>query len=117
MSTPNVPNDGQAKKVGVPRWMAVLIALVFWFVGVPLFYGILPWAISLLTPHYAWQEGKPGVWNLLGLIPAGLGIACLIWIMILHFSRTPEIPERIELERTSRFLLLGGPYAFTRNPM
>jgi len=106
----------QNKKL-VPRWMALIVALAFWMIGIPLFYGIGPWALSLLTPHYRWVAGRPSLWNLLGLIPVLLGTVCLIWIMVQHLARTPEVPERVELERTPQYLLLGGPYAFTRNPM
>ncbi len=98
----------------MPRWMALSVALFFWVVGVPLVHGVLPWAISLLTPRYGWVEGRPGIWNLLGLIPVVFGTACLIWIMVLHFAQTPE---RVEIERTPQYLLKRGPYAFTRNPM
>ena len=37
--------------------------------------------------------------------------------MALHFARTRAVPERIELTQTPNFLLSGGLYAFTRNPM
>ncbi len=114
MSTLEVPDGKQSKRDSVPRWMALSVALFFWVVGVPLVHGVLPWAISLLSPRYGWTEGRPAIWNLLGLIPVVIGTACLIWIMILHFGRTPE---RVELERTPQYLLLLGPYTFTRNPM
>jgi protein-S-isoprenylcysteine O-methyltransferase Ste14 len=106
-----------AKKISIPRWMALVVALIFWLVGVPLFYGVLPWAISLLTPHYGWSEGRPANWNLLGLIPVVIGTTCLIWIMLLHFTRTSSVPERVELEPTPSYLLSRGPYAFSRHPM
>ena len=34
--------------------------------------------------------------------------------MALHYVQTPQ---RVELERTPRYLLIQGPYAFVRNPM
>jgi len=34
--------------------------------------------------------------------------------MVLHLGRTPE---RVELEWTPKYLLMRGPYVFTRNPM
>src|SRR5574341_221550 len=118
MHTPNIPNSEQPKRVkSLPRWLALLVALIFWLVGVPLFYGLLPWAISLLTPRYGWSEGHPANWNLLGLIPIVIGTACLIWIMILHLAQTPNIPQRVEMESTPSYLLRRGPYALSRHPM
>jgi protein-S-isoprenylcysteine O-methyltransferase Ste14 len=114
MSTPEVPDEKQSKRTGMPRWMALLVALIVWVAGVPLAHGVMPWAISLLTPRYGWAGGRPGTWNLLGLIPIIVGTACLVWIMVLHLARTPE---RVELEWTPQYLLRRGPYVFTRNPM
>jgi Putative protein-S-isoprenylcysteine methyltransferase len=37
--------------------------------------------------------------------------------MCLHLARTSDLPDRVELERTPKYLLFGGPYAFTRHPM
>lgn len=118
MSTSNISNSDQSKRVkSVPRWLALVVALVFWLVGVPLFYGVLPWAISLLTPRYGWSGGHPTTWNLLGLIPVTLGIVCLIWIMALHFSQIYNVPKMVELGTTPSYLLRRGPYALSRHPM
>lgn len=114
MSRPEVPDGKRSKRPSMPRWMALIAALLVWVVGVPLAHGVIPWAISLLTPRYGWAEGRPGIWNLLGLIPISVGTAGLVWIMVLHFARTPE---RVELEWTPKYLLRRGPYVFTRNPM
>jgi Putative protein-S-isoprenylcysteine methyltransferase len=117
MRTPNFPNRGQPQKVSIPRWMAVIIALFFWIILLPLVHGGIPWAISLLAPRYGWREGRPANLNLLGLIPVALATACLTWLMCLHLARTSDLPDRVELERTPKYLLFGGPYAFTRHPM
>jgi protein-S-isoprenylcysteine O-methyltransferase Ste14 len=117
MNTTEHSNQRSSKRSGIPRWLVLVVALIFWLVGVPIFYGVLPWAISLLTPRYGWSEGRPTNWNLLGLIPVVLATVCLIWVMILHFAQAPGVPERVELELTPKNLLLLGPYAFSRNPM
>jgi protein-S-isoprenylcysteine O-methyltransferase Ste14 len=48
------------------------------------------------------------------LILVGLGSAIVLWAMALHFARTRE---GWDWERTPKYLLRQGPYAFTRNPM
>ena len=114
MNTTENSNQEKSNKAGIPRWTALLVALAFWVIGIPLFYGVGPWGISLLTPRHGWAADRPGLWNLLGLIPVLVGSMCLIWIMLLHFA---QAPERVELERTPSYLLRQGPYAFSRHPL
>lgn len=103
-----------SKKITLPRWLAFVMGFLVWFVAIPLAHAGLPWAISLLAPRYGWTENQPGFLNLFGLIPVVFGVICLIWIMVLGFAETPE---KVDLEWNSSFLLVRGPYAFTRNPM
>ena len=114
MNTTENPNQERSKGQSIPGWMALMIALFFWVILLPLVHGGIPWALSLLTPHYGWIDGRPTTWNLLGLIPIALATILLIWLMILHFSR---IPKRVRFERTPTYLLTRGPYKFSRNPM
>ena len=114
MTKTDIPNSEQPKRADIPRWLAVSIALVFWVILLPLVHGRIPWALSFLTPRYGWINGRPTSWNLLGLIPVALATVCLIWLMLLHFSR---ISNRVKLERTPTYLLIRGPYRFSRNPM
>jgi protein-S-isoprenylcysteine O-methyltransferase Ste14 len=107
MSTSNISNSEQPKKTKfLSVWLALPLALLVWEVG--------PWAISLLTPRYGWAEGRPSLWNLLGLIPVLIGTAGLIWGVILHSTQSPE-GMAWELDRS--YLLKGGLYTFSRNPM
>ena len=114
MSEPENSNRKPSSKITLPRWGAIAFGLFAWFVAIPLIHSALPWAISLLTPHYGWTEGKPGIWNLCGLILIVFAVICLIWILVLGFGETPE---KVKLEWNSSFLLMRGPYAFSRNPM
>jgi protein-S-isoprenylcysteine O-methyltransferase Ste14 len=114
MNTIKSPDDERADRSMLPRWAALIIALIFWVILLPLVHAGIPWALSRLAPHYGWTAGQPGTWNLLGLIPIALATILLIWLMMLHFS---QIPRRVKLEGTPTYLLTQGPYRFTRNPM
>jgi protein-S-isoprenylcysteine O-methyltransferase Ste14 len=103
--------------VSLPRRIAILLGLFVWLVVFPLVHGVIPWAISLLTHRYGWTEGWPGVVNLAGLIPVIVGAAGLVWIFITALLNMAQMPERVELGWTPPYLLMRGPYAFTRHPM
>ena len=114
---PMNPKDETAtavKGVSVPRWLALILASLAWLVGIPLAHGIVPWAISLVTHRYGWIAGRPGIWNLLGVIPLALGAALLIWVFVVGISQTPKT---VKLGLTPSLLMVRGPYVFTRNPM
>jgi protein-S-isoprenylcysteine O-methyltransferase Ste14 len=78
--------------------------------------GVLPWVLSSLTIRYGWTRGRPGIWNLLGLLPVAIGAAGLIWVLALGLARIRELPERMQ-GLGSPYLVTRGPHAFTRDPM
>jgi len=104
MSASNIPNSGQPKTI--PRWLAFVLFSTVW--------GIVPWALSLLSPRYGWAASRPGIWNLLGLIPLAVGIAGSLWTLALHFA---ESREGLDFEPDKSYLITRGTYAFSRNPM
>jgi len=107
MSTSNIPNSEQPKQTKfLSPWLAYPLALLVWW--------LLPWAISLLTPHYGWTAGRPSIWNLLGLIPVVIGTIGLLWGVAAHSAQSTE---GIEWELDKSYLLQRGMYAFSRNPM
>jgi protein-S-isoprenylcysteine O-methyltransferase Ste14 len=107
MGTFNMPNSGQPKRAKhLSPWLAYPLALIVWWV--------LPWAISLLTPHYGWAAGRPSLWNLLGLIPVLIGTIGLLWGVAVHSAQSPE---GIEWELDKSYLLQRGMYAYSRHPM
>jgi protein-S-isoprenylcysteine O-methyltransferase Ste14 len=86
--------------------------------------GVVPWALSLLTPRYGWTGRGPAAWNLLGLIPVVAGVAGLVWVFGVMFAQFPKLPPVVELDEgerlltaTSRVLITHGPFAYSRNPM
>jgi len=90
----------------------------------PFMVGVLPWALSLLTPRYGWTESGPATWNLLGLIPVVAGSVGLLWVFSVMFAQFSKLPATVELEEgerlwsaTSRLLITHGPFAYSRNPM
>ena len=66
----------QPDKAGLPRWLVLLIALIFWVILLPRVHAGIPWALSLLTPRFGWIDDHPAIWNLLGLIPMRVQPSC-----------------------------------------
>jgi protein-S-isoprenylcysteine O-methyltransferase Ste14 len=107
MSTPIIPNSDQPKKNRFfSPWLAYPLALLVW--------EGLPWAISYLSPRYGWVAGRPGLWNLIGLIPVLVGTAGLLWGVAVHSAQSPQ---GIEWDVDKSYLLRRGLYTFSRNPM
>jgi protein-S-isoprenylcysteine O-methyltransferase Ste14 len=107
MNTTDRPTQAQSKRAKVLlRWVAYPLALIVW--------GVVPWAISLLTPRYGWEEVSPSPWNLLGLILVLVGTTGLIGGLSLHSAQSPS---GIEWDLDKSYLLTRGLYAFSRNPM
>lgn len=107
MSTSSMPDGEQPKRVKfLSSRLAYPLALMVWW--------ILPWAISLLTRRYGWTVGRPGLWNLLGLVPVVVGTIGLIWGVAIHSAQSPQ---GIEWKLDKSYLLKNGFYAFSRNPM
>jgi Putative protein-S-isoprenylcysteine methyltransferase len=77
-------------------------------------WEVLPWAISLLTPRFGWIEGRPSIWNWLGLIPVLIGTTGLLWGVAAHAAQSSQ---GIEWELDRSYLLKRGVYAFSRHPM
>jgi protein-S-isoprenylcysteine O-methyltransferase Ste14 len=98
------------------RQTVVGLGLIAWLIALPLVHGVLPWVLSSLTIRYGWTRGRPGIWNLLGLLPVAIGAAGLIWVLALGLARIRELPGRMQ-GLGSPYLMTRGPYAFTRNPM
>ena len=110
MNAPRVPDNKSFKRVSIPRWMVP----IYWAVGLLLVHNIIPWSLSLLSPRYGWVGGRPGLGNLFSFLLIAVGLAGVLWTMALHFERSPL---RVEWVRTPDYLLIRGPYQFTRNPM
>ena len=77
------------------------------FVGAPL-------ALSRKGKRHGWSADGPGAANLLGTVPVGAGSALLAWTLYCHYRAAPR---GWEVSMTPDYLLAGGPYRFSRNPM
>lgn len=117
MGTTGVPDKKPSSRFSLSRHTALILAPFVWLVGVPFAHGVIPWAISFLTPRYGWTGNRPGIVNLLGVVPIIAGVACLIWVFVLGCTYFADIPDRIELNWKPKLLMRRGPYAFSRNPM
>ncbi len=104
MSTAKASNSKLPKTI--PLWLAYSLFAIVW--------GVVPWALSLLTPHYGWAAGRPSLWNWLGLIPLAVGLAGSIWGLSLHAA---ESREGVDFEPDKSYLITRGAYGFSRNPM
>jgi protein-S-isoprenylcysteine O-methyltransferase Ste14 len=90
--------------------MALILTPVMFLLG----HVAVPQELSLLSARHGWAHGRPGWRNLLGLILIGVGAAGLMWCLRLHFVTSGG---SFEMERTQNYLVVRGPYQFTRNPM
>ena len=98
------------KRVLLPRGVALILTPVILLLG----HVVVPQQLSLLSSRHGWAQEGPGWFNLLGLIPIGAGAAFLVWCFRLHFV---GVRGSFEMERTQNYLVVAGPYRFTRNPM
>jgi hypothetical protein len=85
--------------------MALALTPIVWFVAVPFGHGVVPWALSLFTPRFGWIGNRPGLLNLIGLLPVAIGSACLVWVMIHGLSRAADLPKRVDLNWRPKLML------------
>jgi protein-S-isoprenylcysteine O-methyltransferase Ste14 len=114
MKPPESSQSPQGNRATVPRWAAIILALFVGLIVIPLVHGGVPWAISMWMPRHGWENGIPGFWNWLGLIPVAIAAALLLWILA---SAISQAPARVRLGLTPSHLLTSGPYRLSRNPL
>ncbi len=117
MSNVKLPDQQPPRPTSIPRWLAITLAPIVWLVGLPAVHAGIPWVLSHLGPRYGWIDGGPSIWNLLGYVLVTAGAMLLIWIMIFELSKYQALPERVPIDWSPAFLMTGGPYALSRNPM
>lgn len=110
MNRPDLPRRKPSKSILLPHWMALILTPVVFLLG----HVVVPQELSVLSARRGWADGRPGGLNLLGLILIGIGGASLVWCARLHFVASRG---SFEMERTQNYLVVRGPYQFTRNPM
>lgn len=103
------------RKLTLPRWLVLLLAVTVWPLLGLLGHAAMPWAISRMAGRYGWAEQHPGLWNWLGLIFVGLGMIVIAWFWFVHV-REASAREKVELKATPDYLLTDGPYRYSRNP-
>ena len=100
----------QTSDLDFPRWIAVVTTPP----GFLIVHVAVPFGISRLSVHHGWVDGLPGVWNHVALIVVVAGATAIVWGAGLHVANTPA---RFGIEATPSYLLKGGPYRYSRNPI
>src|SRR5439155_3949600 len=73
------------------RRMLRAAALVLWPVLVPLVFAGIPIALSYLGTRQGWHGGRPGGWNLAGIVPLAGGAALIAWVLAAHYRAAPAV--------------------------
>jgi protein-S-isoprenylcysteine O-methyltransferase Ste14 len=99
----------------LPRWTGVAVPIV----AFPAVHAVLPWALSLLGARHGWAGGRPGISNLVGLIPVAAGFYIFFLCSREHFIAAPEgwLLEPTPHHPTPSYLLTEGPYRYSCNPI
>lgn len=92
-----------------------MIGLLLWIAAGAFLHAWLPWALSFLSFRQGWTGELPSVWNLLSLVLVLAGFTVIAWSLSLHFVAATR--EWQVGDMTPRYLLIRGPYNYSRNPM
>jgi protein-S-isoprenylcysteine O-methyltransferase Ste14 len=92
----------------LPRWTGVAVPVV-----------ALPWVLSSLSVRHGWVAERPGLLNLIGLIPVTAGFLIYFLCMREHFLAAPDgwLLEKTANYPTPTYLLTAGPYRYSCNPV
>jgi protein-S-isoprenylcysteine O-methyltransferase Ste14 len=102
----------------VPPWVLVpAVVLIYGTVNV----GI-PLALSSLAPRHGWDGNRPGLLNLVGVLPVLAGALIVFLAGARHMQACRDREWRVlkfdpEHLLTPDYLVTGGLYRYTRNPL
>ena len=77
----------------ISRGMAFIAGGFIVAVVLPFNFLVLPWPLSLLTPHLGWSEHGPAACNMLGLFPVVAGALGLVGVLSVMFAQIPKLPR------------------------
>jgi protein-S-isoprenylcysteine O-methyltransferase Ste14 len=99
----------------ISRWAGIAIQLVMF----PAVHALVPWALSHVGSRHGWVGDRPSFWNLAGLVPIAVGFYIFILCTREHFRAAPKgwLVERTPHCPTPAYLLTGGPYRYSCNPI
>jgi len=97
------------------RWTGIGFQLVMF----PAIHSVMPWALSLVGTRHGWLEGTPGLLNLAGLVLVAAGLYIFLLCTREHYRAAPAgwLIEKTPHFPTPSYLLTGGPYRFSCNPI
>lgn len=101
------------------RRLSRFTGIALQLVGFPAVHVSAPWALSLLGARHGWVGGRPGILNLVGLIPVVMGFYVFLLCTREHFLAAPAgwLLERTPHYPTPSYLLTAGPYRYSCNPI
>jgi protein-S-isoprenylcysteine O-methyltransferase Ste14 len=105
-----LPSKRPSKRILLPHSMALILTPVLFLLA----HVAMPRELSLHSTRRGWDHGRPGRLNWLGLIFIGIGAAGVLWCTRLHFLASHD---SFELAGSQPYLIVRGPYQFTRNPV
>ena len=76
-------------------------------------FALAPRTIGRRGRNLGWRRGQPSLLNRAGVVPLGVGAACLGWCLAVHYAPGEQVPVSLVPEH----LIAKGPYRFSRNPM
>lgn len=77
-------------------------------------YVVGPLAIARTDRRRGWRRGRLGAVNMLGVLPLAAGAAMVTWAVVSHYEAAPS---DLKAAVIPDYLVRGGAYAVTRNPM
>ena len=89
--------------------------VLLWVVGIPLVHVVTPVRLARTGRGARSRRARSrSHWNRIGLVPLAAGSALIGWACATHYGAGDE---GFAIQMTPDYLLSGGPYEYSRNPI